>query len=135
ENGSASLIDLGDGVGCVEFHTKMNSIDEGIIEMLHYAVSEGQKQFCALVIGSEAADFSAGANLLLVLMGSRQGEWEMLDKAISGLQQADQLLKYSPIPVVAALAGRALGGGCEVVLHCHHTRAFAESYMGQVEVG
>src|SRR5581483_11555682 len=87
DNGSASLIDMGDGVACIEFHTKMNSIDEGIIEMLHYAVNEGQKQFRALVIGSEAADFSAGANLFLVLMGSRQGEWEMLEKAISGLQQ------------------------------------------------
>jgi 3-hydroxyacyl-CoA dehydrogenase len=133
DNGSAALIDLGDGVGCIEFHTKMNSIDEGIIEMMYYTINEGQKQFRALVIGSEAADFSAGANLLLVLMGARQGEWQMLDKAINGLQQADLLLKYSPIPIVAALAGRALGGGCEIVMHCHHTRAFAESYMGQVE--
>jgi 3-hydroxyacyl-CoA dehydrogenase len=133
DNGSAALIDLGDGVGCIEFHTKMNSIDEGIIEMMYYAINEGQKQFRALVIGSEAADFSAGANLLLVLMGARQGEWQMLEKAINGLQQADLLLKYSPIPIVAALAGRALGGGCEIVMHCHHTRAFAESYMGQVE--
>ncbi|MEO8971923.1 MAG: 3-hydroxyacyl-CoA dehydrogenase NAD-binding domain-containing protein, partial [Ktedonobacteraceae bacterium] len=74
DNGSASLIDLGDGIGCVEFHTKLNSIDEGIIEMLHYAVEEGRQQFRAIVIGNEAADFSAGANLLLVLMGSRQGE-------------------------------------------------------------
>jgi 3-hydroxyacyl-CoA dehydrogenase len=133
ENGSASLIDLGDGVGCIEFHTKMNSIDEGIIEMFHYAVTEGQKQFRALVIGNEATDFSAGANVMLVLMGARQGAWQMLEDAINGLQQAHQLLKYSPIPVVAALAGRALGGGCEIVMHTHHTRAFAESYMGQVE--
>jgi 3-hydroxyacyl-CoA dehydrogenase len=133
DNGSAALIDLGDGVGCIEFHTKMNSIDEGIIEMMYYAINEGQKQFRALVIGSEAADFSAGANLLLVLMGARQGEWQMLEKAINGLQQANLLLKYSPVPIVAALAGRALGGGCEIVMHCHHTRAFAESYMGQVE--
>jgi 3-hydroxyacyl-CoA dehydrogenase len=133
DNGSAALIDLDDGVGCIEFHTKMNSIDEGIIEMMYYAINEGQKQFRALVIGSEAADFSAGANLLLVLMGARQGEWQMLEKAINGLQQADLLLKYSPIPIVASLAGRALGGGCEIVMHCHHTRAFAESYLGQVE--
>ncbi len=133
DNGSAALIDLGDGVGCIEFHTKMNSIDEGIIEMMYYAINEGQEQFRALVIGSEAVDFSAGANLLLVLMGARQGEWQMLEKAINGLQQANLLLKYSPVPIVAALAGRALGGGCEIVMHCHHTRAFAESYMGQVE--
>ncbi len=135
DNGSASLLDLGDGIGCIEFHTKLNSIDEGIIEMLRYAVEEGQKQFRALVVGNEAADFSAGANLLLVLMGSRQGEWKMLEGAINGLQQAHQLLKYSPIPVVAAPAGRALGGGCEIIMHCNHTRAYAESYIGLVETG
>ncbi len=135
DNGSASLLDLGDGVGCIEFHTKLNSIDEGIIEMLHYAVEEGQKQFRALVVGNEAADFSAGANLLLVLMGSRQGEWKMLEGAINGLQQAHQFLKYIPIPVVAAPAGRALGGGCEIIMHCNHAHAYAESYIGLVETG
>ncbi len=135
DNGSAFLLDLGDGVGCVEFHTKLNSIDEGIIEMLRYAVEEGQKQFRAIVIGNEAADFSAGANLLLVLMGARQGEWKMLEGAINGLQQAHQMLKYSPIPVVAAPAGRALGGGCEILMHCNHARAYAESYIGLVETG
>jgi 3-hydroxyacyl-CoA dehydrogenase len=135
DNGSASLIDLGDGVGCIEFHTKLNSIDEGIIEMLRSAVEEGQKQFRALVIGNEAADFSAGANLLLVLMGARQGEWKMLEGAINGLQQAHQLLKYSPIPVVAAPAGRALGGGCEIIMHSTHARSYAESYIGLVEAG
>ena len=135
DNGSAALLDLGDGIGCIEFHTKMNSIDEGIIEMLRYVSEEASKQFRAMVIGNEAADFSAGANLLLVLMGSRQGEWKMLDGAIHGLQQAHQLLKYSPIPVVAAPAGRALGGGCEIIMHCNHTRAYAESYIGLVEAG
>ncbi len=135
DNGSASLIDLGDGVACVEFHTKMNSIDEGIIEMLRYAVEEGPGQFRAIVIGNEAQDFSAGANLLLVLMGARQGEWKMLESAINGLQQAHQLLKYSPIPVVVAPAGRALGGGCEIIMHSNHARTHAESYIGLVEVG
>ncbi|HVB62318.1 MAG TPA: 3-hydroxyacyl-CoA dehydrogenase NAD-binding domain-containing protein [Ktedonobacteraceae bacterium] len=135
DNGSASLIDLGDGVACIEFHTKMNSIDEGIIEMLRYAVEEGSRQFRALVIGNESQVFSAGANVLLVLMGARQGEWKMLDAAINGLQQANQMLKYSPIPVVAAAAGQALGGGCEIMMHAHHTRALAESYIGLVEVG
>ncbi|MGB8344454.1 MAG: 3-hydroxyacyl-CoA dehydrogenase NAD-binding domain-containing protein, partial [Ktedonobacteraceae bacterium] len=135
DNGSASLIDLGDGVACIEFHTKMNSIDEGIIEMLRYAVEEGSRQFRALVIGNESQVFSAGANVLLVLMGARQGEWKMLDAAINGLQQANQMLKYSPIPVVAAAAGQALGGGCEIIMHAHHTRALAESYIGLVEVG
>jgi 3-hydroxyacyl-CoA dehydrogenase len=135
DNGSAALIDLGDGVACLEFHTKMNAIDEGIIEMLHYAVGDGPEQFRALVIGNEADDFSAGANLLLVLMGARSEEWRQLEGAINGLQQAHQLLKYSPIPVVAAPIGRALGGGCEIIMHCNHTRALAESYIGLVEVG
>lgn len=134
-NGSASLIDLGDGVVCLEFHTKMNSIDEGIIEMLRYSVEEGQKQFRAVVINNEAADFSAGANVMLVLMGAKAGQWEMLEAAINGLQQAHQLLKYSPIPVIAAPSGRALGGGCEIIMHANHVRAHAESYMGLVEVG
>jgi 3-hydroxyacyl-CoA dehydrogenase len=135
DNGSASLVDLGDGIACLEFHTKMNTIDEGIVEMMHYAVEEGPKQFRALVIGNEAADFSAGANVFLILMGARQGAWEMIEGAVNGLQQAHQLLKYSPIPVVAAPAGRALGGGCEVMLHTNHARALAESYIGLVEVG
>ncbi len=135
DNGSAALIDLGDGVACLEFHTKMNTIDEGIIEMLHYAVEEGPKQFRALVVGNEADDFSAGANVLLVLMGARSGEWRQIEGAINALQQAHQLLKYSSIPVVAAPTGRALGGGCEIIMHCNHTRALAESYIGLVEVG
>ncbi len=135
DNGSASLIDIGDGIACLEFHTKMNSIDEGIIEMLRYVAEEGEQHFRAVVIGSEAADFSAGANLMLVLMGAKAGEWKQLENAISGLQQAHQLLKYSPIPIVTAPAGRALGGGCEIVMHSSHTRACAESYIGLVEVG
>ncbi len=135
ENDSASWIDIGDGVGCIEFHTKMNSIDEGIIEMMRYAVEEGQKRFRALVINNDAPTFSAGANVFLVLMGARQGEWKMIEDAINGLQQAHQMLKYSPIPVVVAPSGMALGGGCEIVMHGQHVRAHAESYIGLVEVG
>ena len=135
DNGSGALIDLGDGVACVEFHTKMNTIDEGIIEMLHYAVEEGQKQFRAIVINNDAANFSAGANVMLVLMAARSGEWKLLEASLNGLQQAHQLLKYSPIPVVAAPSGQALGGGCEIVMHANHVRAHAESYIGLVEVG
>ena len=135
ENGSASLVDIGDGVACLEFHTKMNSIDEGIIEMLRYVAEEGQHHFRAVVINNEAADFSAGANIMLVLMGAKSGEWKQIENAINGLQQAHQLLKYSPIPIVAAPAGRALGGGCEIIMHASHARAYAESYIGLVEVG
>ncbi len=135
ENGSASLIDLGDGVGCLEFHTKMNAIDEGIVEMLRYAVEEGAQQFRALVIANEAADFSAGANLFMILMLARSGEQQLLERAVQELQQVTQLLKYSPIPIVAVPTGRVLGGGCEVVMHSNHTRALAESYIGLVETG
>src|SRR6266487_533578 len=135
DNGSASLIDLGDGVTCLEFHTKMNSIDEGIIEMLRYIAEEGQKQFRAFVINNEAADFSAGANLMLVLMGARSGEWKRLEAGLNDIQQAHQLLKYSSIPVIAAPSGRALGGGCEIIMHANHVRAHVESYLGLVEVG
>jgi 3-hydroxyacyl-CoA dehydrogenase len=135
DNGSASLIDLGDGVACLEFHTKMNTIDEGIIEMMRYSVEEGQKQFRAVIISNEAADFSAGANVMLVLMGAKSGEWKRLEAGLNGIQQAHQLLKYSPIPVIAAPSGRALGGGCEIIMHANHVRAHAESYLGLVEVG
>jgi 3-hydroxyacyl-CoA dehydrogenase len=135
DNGSASLIDLGDGIGCIEFHTKMNSIDEGIIDMLRYAVDEGQQQFRGLVIYNDDPVFCAGANVMLVLMAARQGEWQTLDAAINGLQQAQLLLKYSPIPIVAAPSGQVLGGGCEIVMHASHVRASAESYIGLVEVG
>src|SRR5262249_39714998 len=119
----------------LEFHTKMNVIDHGITDMLRFAVEEGSKQFRALVIGNEAADFSAGGNLFLILMGARQAAWDVIDGELNALQQAHQLLKYSPIPVVAAPAGRTLGGGCEVILHCNHVRALTESYIGLVEVG
>lgn len=134
-NESATLIDIGADVGCVEFHTKMNAIDPGTIEMVRYALEEGAKRFRALVIGNEAADFSAGANLFLILVGARQGDWQMLEEAANNLQQLHQLLKYSLIPVVAAPTGRVLGGGCELILHCPAVRAYAESYIGLVETG
>lgn len=135
ENDSATLIDIGDGVACLEFHSKMNTIDQYIIEMMRYAVEEGPKRFRALVINNDAPTFSAGANVFLVLMGARQGEWKLIEDAINELQQAHQMLKYSPIPVVVAPSGMALGGGCEIVMHGQHVRAHAESYLGLVEVG
>ncbi|HLZ59950.1 MAG TPA: enoyl-CoA hydratase/isomerase family protein, partial [Ktedonosporobacter sp.] len=104
-------------------------------EMLRYVAEEGQQHFRAVVLNNDAPDFSAGANVMLVLMGAKAGEWKQIDNAINALQQAHQLLKYSPIPIVAAPTGRALGGGCEIVMHASHTRAYAETYMGLVEVG
>jgi 3-hydroxyacyl-CoA dehydrogenase len=135
DNESASLIDLGEGVVCLEFHSKMNSIDEGIFEMLRYVAEEGQKQFRAVLINNDAADFSAGANLMLVLMEAKAGQWKNIEEGINKLQQVHQLLKYSSIPIVAAPSGRALGGGCEIIIHANYVRAHAESYIGLVEVG
>jgi 3-hydroxyacyl-CoA dehydrogenase len=135
ENRSAALIDLGDGVLGLEFHTKLNSIDDDMVALLGGAVVEAQANWRALVVGNDAPDFSAGANLAQVLMGSRMRQWPLLDRAINNLQQACQRLKYSAVPVVVAPAGRALGGGCEIILHGQHVRAAAETYMGLVEVG
>jgi len=135
ENDSATLLDIGGGVACLEFHSKMNTIDQYIIEMMRYAIEEGPKRFRALVIHNDAANFSAGANVFLVFMGARQGEWKMIEQAVHELQQVHQLLKYSPLPVVVAPSGMALGGGCEIVMHGQHVRAHAEAYLGLVEVG
>lgn len=135
ENDSATLLDIGEGVVCLEFHSKMNTIDQYIIEMMRYAVAEGPGRFRALVISNDAPNFSAGANVFLVLMAARQGEWKLIEDAIHELQQVHQLLKYSPLPVVVAPSGMALGGGCEIVMHGQHVRAHAESYLGLVEVG
>ena len=96
ENGSASLIDIGDGVACLEFHSKMNSIDEGIIEMLRYVAEEGQQHFRAVVIGNEAADFSAGANVMLVLMGAKAGEWKLIEDRRQRLAAGTPVAQIQP---------------------------------------
>ncbi len=135
ENRAVSLIDLGDEVLGVEFHTKMNAIDDELIAMLRAAVDEAKANWRAIVVGNEAPDFSAGANLAQVLMAAKMRQWALLEKATSGLQQANLALKYSEVPVVVAAAGRALGGGAEIILSGQHVRAAAESYIGLVEVG
>jgi 3-hydroxyacyl-CoA dehydrogenase len=135
ENRSASLIDLGDGVLGLEFHTKLNSLDDDLVTLLGGAVEEAQTNWRALVVGNDGPDFSAGANLAQVLLGSRMRQWQLIERGVNSLQQANQRMKYSSVPVVVAPAGRALGGGCEIVLHGQHVRAAAESYLGLVEVG
>jgi 3-hydroxyacyl-CoA dehydrogenase len=135
ENPSASLIDLGDGVLGLEFHTKVNTIDEDMVTLMSGAVAEAQRNWRALVIGNDAPDFSAGANAAIVLMGAAMGQFQFIDQGVRNLQQAHLALKYSPVPVVVAPAGRALGGGCEIIMHGQHVRAAAESYIGLVEVG
>jgi 3-hydroxyacyl-CoA dehydrogenase len=135
ENPSAALYDLGDGVLCVEFHTKMNAIDQDMGVLIAEALEEAKTNFRALVIGNEAPDFSAGANAALIVMAAKMGQWETIEEQVRGLQHLNLALKYSPVPVVVAAAGRALGGGCEFILHAQKARVAAESYMGLVETG
>jgi 3-hydroxyacyl-CoA dehydrogenase len=134
-NGSASLLDMGDGVLCVEFHAKMNAIDADITAMLAGAVEEGKKNWRAIVIGNEAPDFCVGANLFLVLMGAKSGAWDEIARGVKALQDVNMALKYSDTPVVVAPAGRTLGGGAEIVMHGQAVRAAVETYIGLVEVG
>ena len=134
-NASASLWDIGDGVLCLEFHTKMNAIDPGVMEMIQTAISTVEEQFKALVIYNEGSNFSVGANLGLALFAANIAGWEQIEQTVEQGQQTYKALKYAPFPVVGAPAGMALGGGCEVLLHCDALVAHAESYMGLVEVG
>jgi 3-hydroxyacyl-CoA dehydrogenase len=135
ENTGASLIDLGDGVLCVEFHSKLNTLGEDNIAMIHAGLEETNRNYDAMIIANEGETFSAGANLMLVLLAAQEGEWEELNLAVQRFQQMNMALKYAAKPVVAAPFSRALGGGCELVLHCARAQASAETYIGLVEVG
>ena len=131
----ASLIDIGDGVLCCEFHSKMNSLAEDALSMLNAGLEETERNFNAMVIANQGSDFSAGANLLFLLLLAQQGDWDEVDLAIRRFQNTNMALKYAAKPVVAAPFNRTLGGGAEVVLHCARAQASAELYMGLVEVG
>ncbi len=135
KNPGASLIDLGDGVLCCEFHSKMNSLGDDIFNMLRAGLAELETNFDAMVIGNQGENFSVGANLMMVLLAAQEEEWDELNAAIDRYQQLNMALKYSPRPVVAAPFGMALGGGCETPMHCARIQASAELYMGLVEVG
>jgi len=135
ENASASLYDMGDGVLCVEFHAKMNALDEEMGRMIAKGLEEAQKNFRALVIGNEAPDFSAGANIFALVMAAKSGQWETIDQQVRGLQDLNMAMKYSQTPVVVAAAGRTLGGGAEIVMHSSKARLAAETYIGLVETG
>jgi 3-hydroxyacyl-CoA dehydrogenase len=135
KNAGASLIDIGDGALCLEFHSKMNAIGADIISMAIAGVKETEANFEALVIGNQGANFSVGANLMLLLMEAREGNWDEVDLVVRQFQKMTSALKYSRKPVVAAPFGMALGGGCEVVLGAQHAVASAETYIGLVEVG
>ena len=135
KNSGASLIDLGDGVVCCEFHAKMNAIGADLIAMMHKGLQRLESDFDALVIANQATNFSVGANLMLVLVAAQEQEWDELHMAVKQFQNANLALKYAPKPVVAAPQGMALGGGCEVTLHAAKVQAAAEAYIGLVETG
>jgi len=134
-NAGASLVDLGDGVLAVEFHSKMNAIGGDAIAMLQHGAREAAKNFAALVVSNEAPHFSAGANLMLVLLEAQDENWDELDAMVKGFQQTVMMLRCCDVPVVVAPAGLALGGACELALHADRIQAAGETYMGLVEVG
>ena len=135
ENAGATLYDLGDGVACVEFHTKMNTIDADIVGIMNEALDRTESDFDALVIGNEADHFSAGANLFMVVVAAQNQMWDQLDEMVRGLQDVNMRMRYSPKPVVIAPAGMALGGGCEITMHGSRVVAAGELYIGLVELG
>ena len=135
KNAGASLIDLGDGVLCLEFHSKMNTLGPDTVQMVQAGLKALDEGFDAMVIGNQAPNFCVGANLLLVLMAIQEGEWDEIHQAVRAFQNANMALKYAPKPVVAAPFGMALGGGTEMCLHATRVRAAAEAYMGLVEAG
>ena len=135
KNSGASLIDLGDGVVCCEFHAKMNAIGGDLIAMINKGLARLRTDFDAMVIANQAVNFSAGANLMLILMTAQEQEWDDLHLMVRQFQNATLAIKHSPKPVVVAPQGLALGGGCEIVLHGTRIHAAAEAYIGLVETG
>ena len=134
-NAAADLVDLGDGVFCVEFHSKMNTIGDETIATLMSGVDEASANGVALVVGNEAEQFSAGANLKALFAAAQDQQWDGIDAMVRRFQRATMALKTAPVPVVAAAAGLTLGGGCEICLHADRVQAAAETYMGLVETG
>lgn len=135
KNSGASLVDIGDGVACLEFHSKMNSIGGDTVQMINFALDEVAKNHVGLVVGNQGGNFSAGANIMLLLLAAQEEEWDDINIMIRQFQNAVMRLRYSPKPVVTAPYALTLGGGCEVSMHGDKTRAAAETYMGLVEVG
>jgi 3-hydroxyacyl-CoA dehydrogenase len=134
-NASASLWDIGDGVVCLEFHTKMNALDPQVLEMIQQAIALVPRQHKALVIYNEGSDFSVGANLGILLFAANIATWAQIEEQVEAGQQTYRALKAAPFPVVGAPAGMALGGACECLLHCDAIQAHSETYIGLVEAG
>jgi 3-hydroxyacyl-CoA dehydrogenase len=135
KNSAASLWDIGDGVACLEFHSKMNSVDPDMLELIKKSLDHVGKNMKALVIHNEAENFSVGANIGLALFAVNIAMYQMIEDMIGQGISVYKAIKYAPFPVVGAPSGMALGGGCEVLLHCAAIQAHAETYMGLVEVG
>ncbi|MFC0512957.1 enoyl-CoA hydratase/isomerase family protein [Mucilaginibacter angelicae] len=135
ENNGATILDAGDGIGIIEFHTKANALNDEISEIIINGCEKGSKEFKGLVIGNTGKHFSAGANLALILETAKSGKWNVLENTILNLQHATMALKLSPVPVVAAPFSSVLGGGCEVCLHSTFVVASSETHMGLVETG
>ena len=137
KNSSASIVDIGDGVACIEFHSKMNTLGTDIVQLVSQTLKPGGAgdNFEAFVITNDAANFSAGANVMLLLMSAQEEEWDDIDLAIRQFQGMTQAIKFSPKPVVIAPFGMTLGGGVEMSLHAPLRQPHAELYMGLVEVG
>ena len=134
-NASASVVELGEGIVGLELHGKLNVLGIDTIAMIRRAVALAAERHDGLVIGTRAADFSAGANLALLLLEAEEGEWAELDRAIRAFQGATTEIRYAPIPVIVAPRGRTLGGGAELVLAADRVQALAETYIGLVELG
>jgi 3-hydroxyacyl-CoA dehydrogenase len=137
KNAGASLIDLGEGVGCIEFHSKMNALGGDIVQMVTQSLKTGGAgdQFEAFVISGDSANFSVGANLMMLVLAIQEEEWDEIDLAIKQFQGMTQAIKFCSRPVVTASFGMTLGGGCEINLHSAARQPHAETYMGLVEVG
>jgi 3-hydroxyacyl-CoA dehydrogenase len=137
KNSGASLVDLGEGIGCIEFHSKMNSLGADIVGLILQTLKPGGPgdNFDAFVITNDATNFSVGANLMLLLMSVQEEEWDDVDLAIRQFQGMTQAIKFSPKPVVAGAFGLCLGGGTEISLHAAARQPHAELYTGLVEVG
>jgi 3-hydroxyacyl-CoA dehydrogenase len=138
KNAGASLIDLGDGVACIEFHSKMNAIGGDIVSLITQTLKPGGEaltQFDAFVISNDSDNFSVGANVMQLLLGIQEQDWDEIESAIKAFQKMTQAIKFCPKPVVAAPFGMCLGGGCEISLHAAARQPHAELYMGLVETG
>jgi 3-hydroxyacyl-CoA dehydrogenase len=137
-NAGASLIDIGDGIGCIELHSLKNAIGGDVLSMISTVLkpdSDAVRNFAGFVIASDRENFSVGANLMQLLLAAQEGEWDELGAVIHGFQQMTAAIKFCPRPVVAAPFGLTLGGGAEICLHAARRQAHAETYIGLVEAG